>query len=98
MPDEPTVGEIVRRFDDRITDVREDIRQLAQMIDSKVSREVYLLQLAALDTRVATLELAREKDTEKIVATRRWLIGAVIVPLVGVLLPVILMLTKGAGQ
>lgn len=98
MPDEPTVGEIVRRFDDRLTDVREDIRQLAQIIESKVSREVYLLQLAALESRVSALELAREKDTEKIVATRRWLIGAVIVPLVGVLLPVILMLTQGAGQ
>lgn len=98
MPDEPTVGEIVRRFDDRLIDVREDIRQLMQSIDGKVSREVYLLQLAALESRVSSLELAREKDTEKIVATRRWLIGAVIVPLVGVLLPVILMLTQGAGQ
>lgn len=97
MADEPTIGEIVRRFDDRITDVRDDIRQLAQSMDSKVSREVYVLQHDALVARVTALEALREKDTEKIVATRRWLIGAVIVPLVGVLLPVILMLTQG-GQ
>lgn len=97
MSDEPTVGEIVRRFDDRLTDVRDDIKQLGYLMESKVSREVYVLQHEALTTRVAALEQLREKDTEKIVATRRWLIGAVIVPLVGVLLPVIMMLTRGAG-
>jgi hypothetical protein len=42
-----------------------------------------------------TLETLREKDTEKLIATRRWLIGAVIVPLVGILLPVIILLTRG---
>lgn len=97
MSDEPTVGEIVRRFDDRLTDVRDDIKQLGYLMESKVSREVYVLQHEALTTRVTALEQLREKDTEKIVATRRWLIGAVIVPLVGVLLPVIMMLTRGAG-
>lgn len=96
MPDEPTVGEIVRRFDDRITDLRDDIKQLGHALDSKVSREVYVLQYEALITRVNSLEALREKDTEKIVATRRWLVGAVIVPLVGILLPVILLLTQGA--
>ncbi len=97
MPDEPTIGEIVRRFDDRITDVRDDIKQLASLMESKVSREVYVLQHDALSARVTALEALREKDAEKIVTTRRWLVGAVIVPLVGVLLPVILMLTKGTG-
>jgi hypothetical protein len=29
------------------------------------------------------------------VATRRWLIGAVVVPLVGILLPVIILLARG---
>lgn len=98
MPDEPTVGEVVRRFEDKIADLRDDIKQLGELMDSKVSREVYTLRHEALTARVAALETLREKDTEKIVATRRWLIGAVIVPLVGVLLPVILMLTQGAGQ
>jgi hypothetical protein len=96
MADEPTVGEIVRRFDDRITDLRDDIRQLGTTLDGKVSREVYVLQYDALISRVSALEALREKDTEKIVATRRWLVGAVIVPLVGILLPVILLLTQGA--
>ncbi|MGV9352272.1 hypothetical protein [Streptomyces misionensis] len=98
MPDEPTLGEVVRRFEDRFTDVRDDIKGLGDRIDTKVSQEVYDLRHEALASRVATLETLREKDTERIVATRRWLIGAVIVPLIGILLPVLLLLTKGSGS
>lgn len=96
MPDEPTLGEMARRFEDRLTDVRDDIQQLGVRIDRKVSQDVYDLRHEALTARVGALETLREKDAEKLVATRRWLIGAVIVPLVGILLPVILMLTQGA--
>ncbi|MBR8638575.1 hypothetical protein KEF29_02995 [Streptomyces tuirus] len=98
MPDEPTLGEVVRRFEDRFTDVRDDIKQLGDRIDTKVSQEVYDLRHEALASRVTTLETLREKDAERIVATRRWLIGAVVVPLVGILLPVIILLTRGAGS
>ena len=99
MPDEPTtLGEVVRRFEDRFADVRDDIQQLGRRIDSKVSQEVYDLRHESLASRVTTLETLREKDAEKLVGTRRWLIGAVIVPILGILLPVILLLTKGAGS
>lgn len=98
MPDEPTLGELARRFEDRLSDVREDIQQLARRMDEKVDQKVYDLRHEALAARVGTLETLREKDAEKLVATRRWLIGAVIVPLVGILLPVILLLTRGAGS
>ncbi|MCC9154920.1 hypothetical protein LZP81_30725 [Streptomyces parvulus] len=98
MADEPTLGEVVRRFEDRFTDVREDIQQLGRRMDEKVDQRIYDLRHEALTARVATLETLREKESEKLVATRRWLIGAVIVPLVGILLPVILLLTQGAGS
>jgi hypothetical protein len=98
VPDEPiTLGELSRRVEDRLTDVRDDIKQLGERIDTKVSQEVYDLRHEALAARVTTLETLREKDAERIVATRRWLIGAVIVPLVGILLPVIILLL-GAGS
>ena len=97
MPDEPTLGEVVRRFEDRLADVRDDIQQLGRRMDEKVDQKVYDLRHEALASRVTTLETLREKDAEKIVATRRWLIGAVIVPLFSVLLPVIIMLLRGAG-
>jgi hypothetical protein len=98
MPDEPTLGEAVRRLEDRFADLREDLQQFGRRLDEKVDQRIYDLRHEALAQRVATLETLREKDTEKLVATRRWLIGAVIVPLVGILLPVVLLLTRGAGS
>ncbi|HEX5566093.1 MAG TPA: hypothetical protein VFY14_04005 [Streptomyces sp.] len=103
MSDDPTVGEVMRRFEDRITDVRDDIQQLDRRVDTKVSQEIYDLRHEALASRVTTLETLRqkdaelrEKDAEKLAATRRWLIGVVIVPLIGILLPVIIALLRGS--
>ncbi|MGW1119246.1 hypothetical protein ACWD5B_19395 [Streptomyces tanashiensis] len=97
MTDEPTLGEVVRRFEDRFTDIRDDIQQLGRRMDDKVDQKVYDLRHEVLATRVAALETVREKDAEKLVATRRWLIGAVVIPLVAVLLPVIILLIQGAS-
>lgn len=88
----------MRRFDERLADVRDDIQQLGRRLDEKVDQRIYDLRHEALAVRVGTLETLREKDTEKLVATRRWLIGAVIVPLVGILLPVIILLIQGGGS
>lgn len=98
MSDEPTLGEVSRRVEDRFADVREDIAELGRRIDSKVDEKLYDLRHEALSARVAQLEVLREKDAEKLVATRRWLIGAVVVPLVGILLPVVILLVQGAGS
>jgi hypothetical protein len=98
VADDPTLGEVVRRFEDRFVDVRDDIAQLGRRMDEKVDQRIYDLRHEALAVRVATLETLHEKDAEKLVATRRWLIGAVIVPLVGILLPVILLLARGGGS
>ncbi|MFE1452023.1 hypothetical protein [Streptomyces olivaceoviridis] len=95
MGDEPTPGEMVRRLEDRLADVRDDIQQLGRRMDEKVDQRIYDLRHEALTGRVSTLETLREKDAEKLVATRRWLIGAVIVPLVGIFLPVIILLARG---
>ncbi|CAG6392789.1 hypothetical protein NMG29_06710 [Streptomyces cocklensis] len=96
MADEPTLGEVVRRFEDRFTDLRDDIQQLGRRIDGKVSQDLYDLRHEALSARVKALETMREKDADRLAATRRWLIGVVIVPLVAVLLP-ILMTMGGKG-
>ncbi|CAL9650943.1 hypothetical protein [Streptomyces sp. enrichment culture] len=98
MADEPTLGEIVRRFEDRLADVRDDIQQIGRRLDEKVDQRIYDLRHETLAARVTTLETLRDKDAEKIVATRRWLIGAVIVPLVGILLPVVILLVRGSGS
>ena len=95
MPNEPTLGEIQRRVELGFIDLKDDMREFSVRLDGKIDMQIYNLRHEALMARVTTLEAMREKDAEKLVATRRWLIGAVIVPLVGVLLPVILMLTQG---
>jgi hypothetical protein len=98
VPDEPSAGELARRLDERFADVRDDIRELNRRLDEKVNRETYDLRHTALMARIATLEVLREKDAERLIATRRWLIGAVVVPLVGILAPIIILLTRGAGS
>ena len=97
MHDEPTLGEVVRRFEDRFVDLRDDIQQIGRRLDEKVDARIYDLRHEALSARVGTLETLREKDAERLVATRRWLIGAVIVPLIAVLMPVVILLVRGAG-
>ena len=90
MPDEPTLGEVVRRFEDRFTDLRDDIQQLGRRLDGKVSQDLYDLRHEAVTSRVKALEDMRVKDAERLAATRRWLIGAVIMPLVAVFLPILM--------
>lgn len=90
MADEPTLGELGRRLDDRIRDVRDDITQLGKRIDDKVDSRIYQIQHDALATRMTALEALRTQDAARVAATRRWLIGAVIVPVVAVLLAYLL--------
>lgn len=97
MADEPTLGELQRRMENAFLDLKEDVREFNSRLDRKVDMEIYNLRHESLLARVTALEALREKDAEKIVATRRWLVGAVIVPLVGVLLPVIIMLVQGGA-
>lgn len=97
MPDEPTLGELQRRMEQRFMDLKEDLVEFNGRLDRKVDMQIYNLRHEALMARVTTLETLREKDAERIVATRRWLIGAVIVPLIGVLLPVIILLVQGGS-
>lgn len=97
MPDEPTLGEVQRRMEQRFADLKEDLVEVTARLDRKVDMQIYNLRHEALTARVATLETLREKDTEKIIATRRWLIASVIVPLISILLPVIILLVQGGS-
>lgn len=41
MPDEPSASELARRLDERFTDVRDDVRELGNRLDKKVTLERY---------------------------------------------------------
>ena len=97
MPDEPTLGELGRLIQALRGDMRDDLAQLNTRLDKVVPMDVYTVEKNQITDRVAALESQREKDAERMTATRRWLIGAVVLPLVGILLPIIVIFTRGAG-
>lgn len=84
MPDEVTLGEVMRRLDDVRQDLKGDIRQLTRLLDTKVSMERYQLEQQARDetarqtlARIQAIEEAREqehqrrRDDEQRIADRR---------------------------
>ncbi|MDX2731188.1 hypothetical protein [Streptomyces sp. PA03-2a] len=69
MPNEPTLGEVMRRLEDVRTDLKEDFRELGVRLDSKVSLERYQLEQVARDDalkllieRVKGMEEARDQE------------------------------------
>lgn len=71
MPDEPTLGEVVRRLEAVHQDLKEDFRDVAGRLDSKVSIERYQYEQAAtlerervLSERVKAIEEARDKEAQ----------------------------------
>jgi len=104
MPDEPTLGEVMRRLEDVRTDLKEDFRELGVRLDSKVSLERYQLEQQARDEaskqiieRVKALEGATREKEQQRAADRRLIFSALIVPILMVLLTVYLQ-TKGAAS
>lgn len=97
MPDEPSNGELGRLIQALRNDWRDDLMQLNARLDKVVPMDVYTIEKQGLADRVTTLETQREKDAEKVIATRRWLIGTVIA-VFGLLAPFIYNLTMGAGS
>lgn len=95
MADEPSLGELGRRLDDRFGEVRQDLADMGRRIDNKVSQDVYQIQHDAVRDRLTALETLRTQDAARVAGTRRWLIGAVIVPIVVVVLAFVL--SRGGG-
>lgn len=69
MPDEPTLGEVMRRLEDVRTDLKDDFRELGLRLDSKVSLERYQLEQVARDEalklaveRIKGIEEARDQE------------------------------------
>lgn len=72
MPNEPTLGEVMRRLEDVRTDLKDDLREMGTRLDSKVSLERYQLEQLAKDEalrlvaeRVRGIEEAREQEAER---------------------------------
>ncbi|MFJ8677207.1 hypothetical protein [Streptomyces sp. NPDC093589] len=103
MADEPSLGELGRLIQALRGDIRDDMAQINARLDRMVSTDVYTVEKAGLVKEindlgkdVEALAAQRAQDAERVTQTRRWMIASVIIPLVGIVLPLILML-RGAG-
>lgn len=72
MPDEPTLGEVVRRLEDIRTSIRDEFRGIREGLDSKVSMERYLLERQAweetlrhLAQQITSIQEAREQEARQ---------------------------------
>jgi hypothetical protein len=96
VTDEPTNGELGRLIQSLRTEFREDLGQLNTRLDKVVPLDVYTIEKTAMTERITAIEQGREKDTERITATRRWIIGT-LVTVAAVLLPYLTTMVKGAA-
>ncbi|MET9516376.1 hypothetical protein [Streptomyces sp. NPDC002994] len=97
MADEPSMsnGELGRLIQSLREDMREDMGQLNLRLDKVVPVDVYTIEKTTITERVSALETQREKDAERIIATRRWMVGVVITVVVA-LLPYLIAIVTGA--
>lgn len=118
MADDLTLGELGRRLEAGLSDLKDDLHQLGARLDGKVDAQVLSLQQAAQDERHQALVVKVQQAHQETVALRqelaqqgkeamkredaavkqlrdyrRWLVGAIVVPVLAVLLP--LLLTRG---
>jgi hypothetical protein len=96
VTDEPTNGELGRLIQSLRSEFREDLGQLNTRLDKVVPMDVYTIEKTAMTERITELEQQRKQDTERITATRRWIIGTVIT-VAAVLLPYLTTMVKGAA-
>jgi hypothetical protein len=102
MADEPTNGELWRLIESVRGDVRDDMAQIHVHLGRLVSADVYAVEKAAIAKDIADLvkvvegmQAQRQADADRITQTRRWLVASVIVPALGLVLPVLLFVAGG---
>lgn len=104
MADEPSLGELGRLIQLMRGDIRDDMAQINSRLDRMVSTDVYGVEKAALERAIAdvkkdveTVQTQRLTDADRVTQTRRWMFASVIVPVLGLILPVVFFLAGGKG-
>lgn len=105
MADDPSLGELARRLEDRLAPVRDDIQQLTARLDRHVSMERYQLEKESRDKeirevleRVRAIEEARreeerQKEVDRRAATAQRAADRRLI-LTGLIVPVLLVLLQ----
>ncbi|MGS2592110.1 hypothetical protein [Streptomyces hebeiensis] len=102
MADEPSLGELGRLIQLMRGDIRDDMAQINARLDRMVSTDVYGVEKAALEREIADLkkdvegmQTQRLTDAERVTQTRRWLFASVVVPVLGLIIPIVFFLMEG---
>ncbi|MEU9849273.1 hypothetical protein [Streptomyces sp. NPDC047985] len=104
MADEPSLGELGRLIQLMRGDIRDDMAQINARLDRMVSTDVYGVEKAALERDIADLkkgvegmQAQRAADADRVTQTRRWLFASVVIPVLGLMLPIFFFLADGKG-
>jgi hypothetical protein len=104
MADEPSLGELGRLIQALRDDVRDDMAQINVRLDRLVSADVYAVEKAAMNKEISdiakvvdNLQAQRQADADRVTQTRRWLVASVLIPLLGLILPVVLFMAGGGA-
>jgi hypothetical protein len=102
MDEGPSLGELGRLIQLLRSDIRDDMAQINGRLDRMVSTDVYGVEKAGLERDIAEVkrELAnvqaqRLQDVERVTQTRRWMFASVVIPILGLVLPLVLFLAGG---
>ncbi|MEU5043137.1 hypothetical protein [Streptomyces griseorubiginosus] len=109
MSDDLSLGELGRIIQGLRADVRDDMAGIQRRLDRLVSLDVYTVEKAAMSKDIADLakdidvlrqqrekdQEQRQKDVDRVTQTRRWMVGTVLIPVLGLILPVIIFLVGG---
>ncbi|WP_030186518.1 hypothetical protein [Streptomyces capuensis] len=101
MADEPSLGELGRLIQLMRSDIRDDLSSINERLGKVVLSEVYVVEKSGIDRRindivkvVEAMQAQRAADAERITQTRRWLVASVIIPMLGMVLPLVLFLAS----
>ncbi|MFG3244192.1 hypothetical protein [Streptomyces sp. NPDC048157] len=104
MADEPSLGELGRLIQLMRGDIRDDMAQINSRLDRMVSTDVYGVEKAALEREIAdvkkdveSVKAQRTADAERVTQTRRWMFASVVVPVLGLIIPIVFFLAGGKG-
>jgi len=90
VADDP-VGREIRQLRE---DLRDDIAQLRSELDRRVLREVHSAEYKSLEARLSALEREVEAAETKQVGQRRWLVSAVVLPVIALIVTIVLAVTR----
>lgn len=102
MADEPSNGELGRLIQLMRGDIRDDMAQINSRLDRMVSTDVYGVEKAATERQIKDLrkdlesmQQQRATDANRVTQTRRFMVASVIIPILGLVLPLIIVIAGG---